>query len=126
MIDAFGSPIIGDPLLINFVTVVYSIIISFVEVDVKKVVVYRTINQVSLIGIMLSIGLVDLGLVHMLGHSFYKRSLFIQIGNFMLLSGHNQLFGLRQRLISFSSSTSVFVLLLNMFSLMGVSFIAGF
>lgn len=53
---------------------------AFYCIDGKKVVALSTLSQISIVGIILSLGLPSLAFFHLLTHAFVKSYLFVSLG----------------------------------------------
>nr|YP_010324945.1 NADH dehydrogenase subunit 5 [Dermacentor steini]UNO54126.1 NADH dehydrogenase subunit 5 [Dermacentor steini]WPQ69980.1 nad5 [Dermacentor steini] len=98
---------------------------AFYENDLKKIIAFSTLSQLSMMMVILSIGLTNLAFFHLIMHAIFKSMLFLGAG-FIIhnLSGKQDI-----RMLSDFFSYSPFILscmLISACSLMGIPFIGGF
>lgn len=58
-------------------------VVALYEVDLKKVVAISTLSQLGFIVFTISLGYWSLGFFHIVFHAFFKRSMFLRLGNLM-------------------------------------------
>nr|UNO54152.1 NADH dehydrogenase subunit 5 [Dermacentor (Indocentor) sp.] len=112
-------------LKISMFTMLMSGINAFYENDLKKIIAFSTLSQLSMMMVILSMGLVNLAFFHLIMHAIFKSMLFLGAG-FII---HNLMGKQDIRMLSDFFSYSPFILssmLISIFSLMGVPFIGGF
>jgi len=104
-------------LFIRFLGLIY-------ESDIKKLIAYSTINHVSIIMFLMSVGLYKVAFFHLNIHAIFKSILFIGFGIVILISFHNQ----SNSIISLSYSSPIFKVLyyFSCLSLSGLPFLIGF
>lgn len=95
------------------------------EMDLKKIVALRTLSQLGVIVVALSIKLKELCFFHLITHAMFKALLFIRVG-----MGIHSVYGSQdfRRYSAFSSVSAIPSLRLSVanFSLAGFPYIAGF
>jgi NADH-ubiquinone oxidoreductase chain 5 len=67
-------------ILFGLITMLFSRVRAILEEDMKKIVALSTLSQMGFIILSLGINLIFICIVHIVGHAFFKRSLFIQVG----------------------------------------------
>jgi len=65
---------------IRVLTLLVASLLALVEKDLKKLIAYRTLHQISLILGVLRMGQTYLAGFHLFTHAFFKRLLFISAG----------------------------------------------
>nr|YP_009536315.1 NADH dehydrogenase subunit 5 [Rhipicentor nuttalli]AYN50580.1 NADH dehydrogenase subunit 5 [Rhipicentor nuttalli] len=122
----FQVEIMGMILLkISLLTMVMSGINAFFENDLKKIIAFSTLSQLSMMMMILALNMPDMAFFHLIMHAIFKSMLFLCAG-FMI---HNFLGNQDIRTMSnfffFSPSISS-CMLISSCSLMGFPFIGGF
>nr|YP_009136562.1 NADH dehydrogenase subunit 5 [Gnathostomula paradoxa]AKD00037.1 NADH dehydrogenase subunit 5 [Gnathostomula paradoxa] len=110
--------------IMGLLTLLFSSLGAIVESDFKKLIALSTLSQLSLMTISLSLNLLSLTYSHMIIHAFFKASLFMIIGIFMLTNFSEQMtqfFTLKTMNLQLKS-----FLLFNILSLMGMFFLSAF
>lgn len=112
-------------IVLGSVTIVIAGFCACAEIDIKKIVALRTLSQLGVIVVGLSLSLKNLCFFHLITHAIFKALLFICVG-----VGIHTIFG-RQDFRSFSvlnkiSSWPTFFLVISNFSLLGFPFLSGF
>nr|YP_010332256.1 NADH dehydrogenase subunit 5 [Tetrameres grusi]UNY39755.1 NADH dehydrogenase subunit 5 [Tetrameres grusi] len=77
---SLGSDFLLFVFFFGFLTVVVSGCCALVESDCKKVVALSTMSQMGFCFLCIGCGLHYVSFVHMIGHSFFKSLLFMQVG----------------------------------------------
>lgn len=111
--------------LFGFTTLVISGVTSLIEIDCKKVIALRTLNQLGFITLCLSLGNRSLVFFHLITHAFFKRCMFLQIGFFI----HNSYSSQDFRVFSSSGRRRFLrslIFILCLIRICGVSFTRGF
>ncbi|YP_001095997.1 NADH dehydrogenase subunit 5 (mitochondrion) [Galendromus occidentalis] len=112
-------------LLLSVFTLSVAGVMAFFEMDLKKVIAFSTLSQLSLMMIVLFLGNEVLSFFHILSHALYKAMLFLCSGVLIHESGNNQdIRGMNKVLKSNKLVPSV--LLVCSLSLMGFPFLSGF
>lgn len=111
--------------LINLLSSSYAGIIALNEKDLKKLVAFRTISQTAFISFLFSLNIENILITHIISHAFFKRSIFIQIGNNIHSNSNNQ------NISIFNASykhrlTNRAGLFINNITLLGLTFSRGF
>ena len=110
---------------IGWVTLFLRGILALVEIDIKKVVALRTLNQLGFIFLRLSLGRLTLVLFHLISHAFFKSCIFIPVGFFISNNEGNQDFRFNNN--SYISIPLYFIILtVSIFRLIGICFIRGY
>lgn len=61
-------------------------LMAIVDVDVKKIIAYRTLSQLGLITCSLGLKLYDVAFFHIVTHALFKALLFITAGTVMIMN----------------------------------------
>jgi NADH-quinone oxidoreductase subunit L len=70
---------------IGAITLLYGCICAFGQDDLKKVLAYSTVSQIGymFLAVGLGPGVYAIGIIHLLGHGFFKAALFLSAGSVM-------------------------------------------
>nr|YP_009992032.1 NADH dehydrogenase subunit 5 [Rhipicephalus decoloratus]QNN85503.1 NADH dehydrogenase subunit 5 [Rhipicephalus decoloratus] len=112
-------------LKISLMTMIMSGVNAFFENDLKKIIAFSTLSQLSIMMTTLSLGLVYLAFFHLIVHAIFKSMLFLCAG-FII---HNLMGNQDIRFLSNFFKFSPMILscmMIGMLSLMGFPFIGGF
>nr|UZG91671.1 NADH dehydrogenase subunit 5 [Dermacentor reticulatus] len=110
---------------ISLMTMLMSGINAFLENDLKKIIAFSTLSQLSMMMVILSLGITNLAFFHLIMHAIFKSMLFLGAG-FVI---HNLLGKQDIRMLPdfFCYSPMIMsCMMISSFSLMGVPFIGGF
>jgi NADH-ubiquinone oxidoreductase chain 5 len=77
-------------LAVSLITMIYSRLLALFEKDIKKIVALSTLSQIGICYFEISLGFTVLSSIHLIGHAFLKRCLFIQIGYVLIQSSGQQ------------------------------------
>ena len=71
--------------IIGAVTLMYGCVCAFGQDDLKKVLAYSTVSQIGymFLAVGLGSGVYSIGIIHLLGHGFFKAALFLAAGAVM-------------------------------------------
>jgi NADH-quinone oxidoreductase subunit L len=71
--------------IIGAITLLYGCISAFGQDDLKKVLAYSTVSQIGymFLAVGLGKGVYAIGIIHLLGHGFFKAALFLSAGSVM-------------------------------------------
>ena len=71
--------------IIGAITLLYGCICAFGQDDLKRVLAYSTVSQIGymFLGVGLGPGVYAIGIIHLLGHGFFKAALFLSAGSVM-------------------------------------------
>ena len=71
--------------VVGTITLLYGCICAFGQDDLKKVLAYSTVSQIGymFLAVGLGKGFYALGIIHLLGHGFFKAGLFLSAGSVM-------------------------------------------
>nr|YP_009318505.1 NADH dehydrogenase subunit 5 [Pycnophyes kielensis]APA17412.1 NADH dehydrogenase subunit 5 [Pycnophyes kielensis] len=110
-------------MVISLLTIFMASMMAMAEADGKKIIALSTMSQLGFMFFCLSLGFYYLAFLHMMTHALFKASLFLLVGILLLKN-----FGLQDmRYISkWSMSMCLFLMQLNMMSMIGVPFFSGF
>lgn len=107
----------------SFVRSLIASLLSLVESDVKQLVAWRTMSQISLVFLFYCFGYSFYAWVHLISHAFFKSLLFILIGFLINISGGDQDF--RKLVISDGVKFVLVGIMFCLFSLMALFFLGG-
>lgn len=119
------SPLCYFILVTSLFTSLYAGISALIESDLKKIVALSTLRHLGFIGMAISLNFPYLAFFHLLTHAFFKSSLFISVGVFIISSGHYQ----DSRIITSIHTYNPYftsIVLVREANLLGLPFIAGF
>lgn len=131
LIDAYSYILINSVCLViifyvGLFTIFFSGFCAIVEQDAKKIVALSTISQIGFCFLTIGCGYHYISFLHIVGHSFFKRLLFVQVGYLIYINcGQQDYRGFR----SYYLSAPYFVLLqilISIFGLCGLLFSRGF
>lgn len=77
-------------ILIGLLRIFLSSFLSFFELDLKKVIAWRTLSQVGLIFFIFSFGLYFCSFIYLIRHAFFKSCLFLVVGIKIFYESGNQ------------------------------------
>jgi NADH-ubiquinone oxidoreductase chain 5 len=106
-------------------TTFYAGLRSVFEADIKKLIALSTLRHLGFIGLSFSLGLLKLSFFHLLSHALFKSLLFMCMGDIIINLSHYQDFRYLSSGIS-STPFSSLVILVSLFSLLGLPIITGF
>jgi NADH-quinone oxidoreductase subunit L len=71
--------------IIGAITLLYGCICAFGQDDLKRVLAFSTVSQIGymFLGVGLGNGVYAIGIIHLLGHGFFKAALFLSAGSVM-------------------------------------------
>nr|UYB78062.1 NADH dehydrogenase subunit 5 [Dermacentor variabilis] len=122
----FEIMILSDFLLkISLLTMLMAGINAFNENDLKKIIAFSTLSQLSMMMVILSFNLTNLAFLHLIMHAIFKSMLFLGAGYII----HNMMGKQDIRMLSDFFSYSPLIMscmLISSYSLMGIPFIGGF
>nr|QVV23874.1 NADH dehydrogenase subunit 5 [Hyalomma anatolicum] len=122
----FNFNYFGNILLkISLLTMIMSGMNALVENDLKKIIAFSTLSQLSMMMLILSMNSMNMAFFHLIMHAIFKSMLFLCAG-FLIhsLKGFQDI-----RMLSDSFLMSPLIMscmIISMFSLMGMPFIGGF
>ena len=111
--------------LLGILTIFLGGVRSLLEKDFKKIVALRTLSQIGLLTLRLRMSIPTLTFLHLIAHAFFKRCLFIQVGNLIVRFFGNQDRRGFNKSFTFSGFTS-FTLRSCLIRLCGIGFFRGF
>nr|YP_010329474.1 NADH dehydrogenase subunit 5 [Haemaphysalis colasbelcouri]UNO54009.1 NADH dehydrogenase subunit 5 [Haemaphysalis colasbelcouri] len=112
-------------LKISLLTMFMSGINAFFETDLKKIIAFSTLSQLSMMMIVLSLGMMEMAFFHLIMHAIFKSMLFLCAG--LIIHSLNGIQDIRMLGNFFSYSPIVIsCMLISILSLMGFPFIGGF
>nr|YP_009183453.1 NADH dehydrogenase subunit 5 [Dermacentor nuttalli]ALM88063.1 NADH dehydrogenase subunit 5 [Dermacentor nuttalli] len=110
---------------ISLLTMLMAGINAFFENDLKKIIAFSTLSQLSMMMVVLSMNLTNLAFFHLIMHAVFKSMLFLGAG-FVI---HNLMGKQDIRMLSdffFFTPLVLKGMLISFYSLMGIPFIGGF
>jgi NADH-quinone oxidoreductase subunit L len=71
--------------IVGAITLIYGCVCAFGQDDLKKVLAYSTVSQIGymFLAVGLGNGVYAIGILHLLGHGFFKAALFLSAGSVM-------------------------------------------
>nr|YP_006234058.1 NADH dehydrogenase subunit 5 [Archaeocroton sphenodonti]AET63098.1 NADH dehydrogenase subunit 5 [Archaeocroton sphenodonti] len=115
----------GLLLKVSLMTLVMAGISAFVEVDLKKIIAFSTLSQLSMMMISLSMGMTEIAFFHLIMHAIFKSMLFLSAG--LMIHSLKGIQDVRMLSNFFSCSPLIIsCMMISMLSLMGFPFIGGF
>nr|UNO54412.1 NADH dehydrogenase subunit 5 [Rhipicephalus microplus] len=112
-------------LKISLMTMVMSGVNAFFENDLKKIIAFSTLSQLSIMMLILALGLTSLAFFHLIVHAIFKSMLFLCAGFIIHNLMGNQDIRFLSNFFKFSP-TILSCMIIGMLSLMGFPFIGGF
>nr|QLD97318.1 NADH dehydrogenase subunit 5 [Rhipicephalus microplus]QNN85477.1 NADH dehydrogenase subunit 5 [Rhipicephalus microplus]WNZ34639.1 NADH dehydrogenase subunit 5 [Rhipicephalus microplus] len=112
-------------LKISLMTMVMAGINAFFENDLKKIIAFSTLSQLSIMMLTLALGLTSLSFFHLIVHAIFKSMLFLCAGFIIHNLMGNQDIRFLSNFFKFSP-TILSCMIIGMLSLMGFPFIGGF
>nr|YP_010045999.1 NADH dehydrogenase subunit 5 [Dermanyssus gallinae]QPG86045.1 NADH dehydrogenase subunit 5 [Dermanyssus gallinae] len=110
---------------LSIMTMMMSGLVALFEYDLKKIVAFSTLNQLSIMMLILSVGMMDMAYFHLLTHALFKALLFMCSGIII----HNMMGWQDLRKMNNVMNYSVLVssiMFLSLLSLMGFPYLSGF
>uniref|UniRef100_A0AAT9FF56 NADH-ubiquinone oxidoreductase chain 5 n=1 Tax=Haemaphysalis megaspinosa TaxID=1155002 RepID=A0AAT9FF56_9ACAR len=112
-------------LKISLVTMIMSGMNAFFETDLKKIIAFSTLSQLSMMMIIVSLNMPELAFFHLIMHAIFKSMLFLCAGLIIHFMNGNQ--DIRMLGNFFKISPVIMsCMLISILSLMGYPFIGGF
>lgn len=96
--------------------------LAYFEIDIKKVVAFSTIRQISMIMIFISLNLPSVALIHTVFHAFFKTLLFCRCGIIFLTFFRDQI----TKKFKFFSNNMFSLLIFRIFIITGLLFSSSF
>nr|YP_010535384.1 NADH dehydrogenase subunit 5 [Amblyomma maculatum]UYB77945.1 NADH dehydrogenase subunit 5 [Amblyomma maculatum] len=112
-------------LKISLLTLMMSGINAFFECDMKKIIAFSTLSQLSMMMISLSIGMMEVAFFHLILHAIFKSMLFLCAGLVIHYLNGIQDIRMLGNFFNFSPMISS-CMLISILSLIGFPFIGGF
>ena len=71
--------------IVGAITLLYGCVCAFAQDDLKRVLAYSTVSQIGymFLAVGLGNGVYAIGIIHLLGHGFFKAALFLSAGSVM-------------------------------------------
>nr|YP_010983044.1 NADH dehydrogenase subunit 5 [Haemaphysalis warburtoni]WOH23033.1 NADH dehydrogenase subunit 5 [Haemaphysalis warburtoni] len=110
---------------ISLLTMMMSGLNAFFETDLKKIIAFSTLSQLSMMMIIMSLGMTEMAFLHLILHAIFKSMLFLCAG--LIIHFMNGIQDIRM-LGSFSKVSPLVAscMFISILSLMGFPFIGGF
>lgn len=122
---SMNSDVLSIIFYVGFFTIIISGFCSLIENDAKKIVALSTISQIGFCFLAIGSGFHYLSYIHIIGHSFFKSLLFMQIGYLIFVNFGNQNYR-RYSFISFCVPVLVqFQIFVSVICLCGLLFTSG-
>lgn len=96
-----------------------------VEIDFKKIVAFSTLSQIRIISFFFFLGLLILGIWHIVLHAFFKTALFCCCGAFFIINLSDQYFK-KIRFFCNSNNMTNLILFFSIFRITGLAFRRSF
>nr|UTN43081.1 NADH dehydrogenase subunit 5 [Osculotes curta] len=107
---------------LSFLTISLAGVSSWGEYDLKKIIALSTLSHISLMVLFISLNMKLSAIIHMIVHAFFKSLLFMIAG--VVIHGNNNSQDIRN--LKVSSLKIMLPLMVSLFSMFGVPFLAGF
>nr|YP_010262120.1 NADH dehydrogenase subunit 5 [Intoshia linei]UIB41623.1 NADH dehydrogenase subunit 5 [Intoshia linei] len=112
-------------LLLSILTVLISSLFAMCSSDLKKIIAYSTMNHLSIMCILLSLGMNSICFLHLLVHAFFKSTMFLSFGIMMIKNYHS--LDYRSMLLKNQyNSISANLMKISILSLNGLFLLSGF
>nr|YP_009710892.1 NADH dehydrogenase subunit 5 [Ptilonyssus chloris]QGA47495.1 NADH dehydrogenase subunit 5 [Ptilonyssus chloris] len=112
-------------LIISLFTMMMSGLMALLEFDLKKIIALSTLSQLGLMMMIMSLGMYELCMYHLVVHAMYKSMLFLCMG--YIIHMYNNVQDIRMLGMVWLVSPSVsMMMLLGFMSLFGFPFLSGF
>nr|YP_010329409.1 NADH dehydrogenase subunit 5 [Haemaphysalis campanulata]UNO53840.1 NADH dehydrogenase subunit 5 [Haemaphysalis campanulata] len=112
-------------LKMSLITMMMSGINAFFETDLKKIIAFSTLSQLSMMMIIVSLNMYQLAFFHLIMHAIFKSMLFLCAG--LIIHFMNGIQDIRMLGNFFKNSPVIMsCMLISILSLMGFPFIGGF
>ncbi len=114
--------------LVSIASLLVASMTASIESDMKQVVALSTMRQIRLVALRLSLGHLSLAWLHLVTHGFFKRLMFVSIGNLIHQansSQHKAVLTSKDKL-EWHSNSSILLLTATALSLVGQGYTVGF
>nr|UWI72014.1 NADH dehydrogenase subunit 5 [Haemaphysalis yeni] len=112
-------------LKISLMTMLMSGMNAFFETDLKKIIAFSTLSQLSMMMVILSLGMMEMAFFHLIMHAIFKSMLFLCAG--LIIHSLHGIQDIRMLGNFFNCSPMIIsCMLISILSLMGFPFIGGF
>nr|YP_010261474.1 NADH dehydrogenase subunit 5 [Brachymeria lasus]UIB40556.1 NADH dehydrogenase subunit 5 [Brachymeria lasus] len=111
--------------LISVITMLFASLSAIIEYDMKKIVAFSTLSQLSFMFIMYSFKNIDLVFFHLIIHALFKSVMFMSCGSMIHAMSGIQDIRFMGYIFNYMPLTST-ILMVSMFSLCGIPFFSGF
>nr|CAY39369.1 NADH dehydrogenase subunit 5 [Radopholus similis] len=111
-------------IILSLFTIIFSSIMSFFELDFKKIIALSTLSQIGLCFFSFCLGFYFICLLHLLSHAIFKSVLFMQTGYLIYYSFSQQ----DLRLYNFYDNMYLYLkvqIMVSLFCLCGLMFYSG-
>jgi NADH-quinone oxidoreductase subunit L len=105
-------------------TALLAAVLACVQSDIKRVLAYSTVSQLSYMMAAIGAGFAGAGFLHLLTHGIFKALLFLAAGAVIHAVGTNDIFAMGGLARRMPQTASVFII--GTLSLVGIPFFAGF
>nr|YP_010261487.1 NADH dehydrogenase subunit 5 [Haltichella nipponensis]UIB40569.1 NADH dehydrogenase subunit 5 [Haltichella nipponensis] len=110
---------------ISVITMMFASLSAIIEYDMKKIVAFSTLSQLSFMFIMYSFKNIDLVFFHLIIHALFKSVMFMSCGSMIHAMSGIQDIRFMGYMFNYMPLTSM-ILMISMFSLCGIPFFSGF
>lgn len=118
-----GSFFLLMTLVSSFTRSVVASVLALTEIDIKQLVAWSTISQISLVFLFYCFSYKFYAFIHLIRHAIFKRLLFILVGLLIRRRGGDQ--DLRKIIVFSNHKFLVIGILICLFSLMALFFLGG-
>nr|UTT72617.1 NADH dehydrogenase subunit 5 [Ibidoecus bisignatus] len=109
---------------ISSFTFIMSGLSAMYEYDLKKIIALSTLSHMALIFFFLSMNSFESSMIHLITHAIFKSSLFMSAGVLIHDFCNNQ--DIRTMKIKTNNMKLIFMIIIPIFSMMGILFLSGF
>lgn len=110
-------------LFFSLISIFISSFLSILELDIKQLVAWSTMSQVSLVFLFFGRGYYFFSFLHLLSHAFFKSLLFLQVGFLIVFNSGDQDY--RKLKGFFNYNYVVISFFVSVFSLISLFFLGG-
>nr|AHA52566.1 NADH dehydrogenase subunit 5 [Pselaphanus sp. QL-2013] len=112
-------------LLLSLLTMLYAGVSALFEFDLKKIIAYSTLSQLSLMFMTLSLKMKEITFFHLINHAMFKSMMFLCAG--IIIHNYFNIQDIRNLNMIYLNMPIVSIILnFSIFSLMGIPFLTGF
>nr|YP_009706311.1 NADH dehydrogenase subunit 5 [Semnoderes armiger]AYF57125.1 NADH dehydrogenase subunit 5 [Semnoderes armiger] len=112
-------------LVCSFTSLLSGVMANF-EMDMKKIVALSTLSQLGVMMYSISMGFIELGGYHMFIHAFFKASMFLCVGGFIIFGYGQQDLRVFLKMGAMGKMKITIFFIYNIFCLLGMIYMSGF